>query len=75
MTDANNCVSTDDVILTGIGLPNADAGADVWVSGLRCAAEPGSGGGFYGWAPSTGLNDRTVPLRSPPGQHDHLCSP
>lgn len=67
LTDANNCENTDDVVVTVLGLPNADAGADVWVCPGFDVQLNGSGGGTYGWAPSTGLNDpnSATPLASP----------
>jgi gliding motility-associated-like protein len=67
LTDANSCVNTDEVTVTVLGLPNADAGADQWVCPGFDVQLNGSGGGTYAWAPSSSLDAPTsgTPQASP----------
>ncbi|MEA3447213.1 MAG: FISUMP domain-containing protein [Bacteroidota bacterium] len=75
VTDENGCTATDEVTLTIIPAPTADAGSDeilceggsVEIGGSPTASG-GSGSGYtYTWVPSTGLSSTTVanPIANP----------
>jgi gliding motility-associated-like protein len=67
LTDGNSCVASDDVTVAVLGIPNADAGEDVWVCPGFDVQLNGTGGGNFAWAPISGLDDPTSasPLASP----------
>ena len=68
LTDANNCVNSDEVLVVVNGLPNADAGPDKYLCPGFDVQLNGSGGGSANWSPNDGtLNNSTVPnpLASP----------
>ncbi|MDX1909278.1 MAG: gliding motility-associated C-terminal domain-containing protein [Bacteroidia bacterium] len=60
VTDTNQCVNRDTMVLTVNPLPLADAGPDV----TRCGETPlqlqASGGVIYSWTPATGLSDPLI---------------
>ncbi len=61
VTDANGCVSSDDLILTVNPLPVADAGADQSVCDGDVTVMDGSGGVTYSWSPTGDLMSGTNP--------------
>ncbi len=67
LLDSNNCSSTDQLTVTVNGLPNADAGEDVWVCPGFDVQLTGSGGGTYSWSPAADVDDpaSATPQASP----------
>jgi gliding motility-associated-like protein len=64
---ANGCVSTDQLTITLLGLPNADAGDDRYLCPGFDVQLQGSGGGAASWSPAATLSDPSIlaPLASP----------
>jgi gliding motility-associated-like protein len=71
VTDANGCVSTDDVIITVNPNPVVEAGPDQTIcrtdSVMIGGSPTGPAGVTYSWTPTNGLSDPTVanPMASP----------
>lgn len=61
VTDANGCTDTDDLTITVLPVPTADAGPDVAVCNGQTAQLSGTGGITYSWMPATGLSSSTIP--------------
>lgn len=60
VTDGNGCIGTDDVVVTVLSLPVADAGSDLAVCIGDQIQINGSGGAQYSWAPAAGLDNATI---------------
>jgi gliding motility-associated-like protein len=54
-TDTRGCINTDQIAITVLPLPTANAGQDRIVCEDDIIALSGSGGNTYAWSPSTGL--------------------
>ncbi|MBK8498597.1 MAG: gliding motility-associated C-terminal domain-containing protein [Flavobacteriales bacterium] len=67
VTDANQCINADTVIVAVLPLPDVDAGPDLQVCFGGSVQLQGSGSGALLWTPPFGLNDPTVP--------DPICTP
>jgi gliding motility-associated-like protein len=67
LTDANNCTSSDALIVTVLGLPNADAGADQYLCPGFGVQLSGTGGGSANWTPNATLDNANIlnPVASP----------
>ncbi|MBX7181011.1 MAG: PKD domain-containing protein [Bacteroidia bacterium] len=60
VTDANNCLGSDDILITVNPLPPADAGPDEAIC-LGSSVNLGAGGGIsYSWNPTTNLDDPSI---------------
>jgi len=64
------CTATDDVLVTVLPAPIADAGADVTICFGQSTQLQGSGGVTYTWTPGTSLSSTTVsnPVVTSPAQ-------
>ncbi|MEP6647417.1 MAG: proprotein convertase P-domain-containing protein, partial [Saprospiraceae bacterium] len=60
VTSVNGCTDTDNLIVTALPLPQADAGSDQTICEGDQATLLGSGGGFYNW--SNGANTAAITL-------------
>jgi len=60
VTDMNQCVSSDPVIITILPLPDVDAGPDFEVCAGESIQLQGSGTGDLLWTPAFGLSDPTI---------------
>ena len=60
LTDANNCVSTDNVTVDVVVALPVDAGPDVTVCSGETVQLNGSGAVNYSWDPNTGLNNPLI---------------
>lgn len=67
VTDSGNCVNTDDVEVTILSLPVANAGNNISVCAGASATLNASGGTIYLWEPATGLSNPAVsnPVATP----------
>ena len=67
VSDQIGCSNSDSVVVTVNPLPVADAGQDVAICAGDTTQLTASGGVFYTWTPSTGLNNDTIanPLANP----------
>ncbi len=67
VTDGNQCVNTDEVVVTVNLSPTLDAGADVGVCIGSSVQLNASGTGSFVWSPSAGLSNSTIanPVASP----------
>ncbi len=61
VTDANGCVATDNVLVSVLALPIAEAGNDTAKCGEVGVPLSASGGVAYQWFPVAGLSDPTSP--------------
>lgn len=66
-TDANGCVASDEVTVTLVPLPVANAGTEGAICVGNSLSLSGSGAVNYQWSPATGLNNATIanPVASP----------
>ena len=60
LTDANNCTSTDDIVVDVLPLPTAGAGIDVWLCPGSMTTLQATGGTNYSWSPGVSLNDSLI---------------
>ncbi len=60
VTDNNGCTQTDQVSITVLTTPNANAGADKTICIGESTLLNASGGALYLWSPMTGLNSTSV---------------
>jgi gliding motility-associated-like protein len=69
VTDANNCVNTDDVVITVNPLPLANAGADSSICFGNQIGLTATGGIQYAWTPAIALSNAAIsnPTASPAG--------
>ena len=67
VTDANGCTDTDNVTVSVVNNPTANAGNDVGICLGGSAFLSASGGTSYTWSPATGLSSTTVanPVATP----------
>lgn len=67
LTDSNNCVNTDDILVTVDPLPTVSAGDDLYLCPGFAIQLNGSGTGDASWSPATDLDDPTsaTPQASP----------
>ncbi len=67
VTDANGCVATDDVYVSVVLIPVADAGSDVAICPGGTTQLYATGGTNYVWTPTSGLSNPNVsdPFASP----------
>jgi hypothetical protein len=72
-TAANGCQNTDQVLVTVLPLPNANAGLDVTICSGDSTRLNATGGLIYAWTPSTGLSNPAVfnPWAKPAGTTDY----
>ena len=66
-TDANQCSNSDSISINVLNLPNADAGADLWICPGGSISLNATGGSSYLWSPDSTLNSGSLqnPLASP----------
>ncbi|MBK9535976.1 MAG: gliding motility-associated C-terminal domain-containing protein [Flavobacteriales bacterium] len=61
LTDGNNCVNTDDILVSVNAIPTVSAGDDRYLCPGFAAQLNGSGTGNASWSPTTDLNDPASP--------------
>ena len=67
LTDGVSCVNSDDITVTVLGLPSANAGPDLYVCPGFDVQLQGNGGGSFNWSPANTLDNATIanPQASP----------
>ncbi|MDD3875212.1 MAG: PKD domain-containing protein [Bacteroidales bacterium] len=75
-TDASGCSATDNMVLTVLALPPANAGIDTAVCSGTSAHLNASGGVSYTWSPQNSLNNNNInnPVASPQNTTTYMVS-
>ncbi|MFL2585924.1 MAG: lectin-like domain-containing protein [Parvicellaceae bacterium] len=75
-TDINQCSSSDSISINVLNLPNADAGADLWICPGGSISLNASGGTSYNWSPDSTLNNGSSqnPIASPVNDETYIVT-